>query len=240
MRTHQRLLLLFLGAFVAPVAAQEGASETYTLESSVMTMGGGTSESESYSLTDSMGLAAGGGEAASETFQAEFGLITILDADGDGISGANDLCPSQYAGCSDADGDGCVDSPDPDPDGDGVTTGSCDCNSVDGTVWGRPGEVTGLLLFHSGEPGTTVSWSPPVEPGGAAPRYDVIRSGDPADFSGGATCVEADDASDTGALDPADPSPGGVFYYLVRAENTCAAGPLGISEGFLARMARDC
>ena len=55
-------------------------------------------------------------------------------------------------------------------------------------------------------------------------RYDVLRSTSRSDFTSGAVCLESDDGPDTTAADPADPPPAGVFFYLVRAENSCPDG----------------
>jgi hypothetical protein len=234
-------LLLFAAL---PAAAQEASSANYVMQFSGTTMAGGPSESQSYKVSDSAGLPFGGGEMTSASFSAEFGVVIMsLDSDGDGVLGADDLCPTEYSGCYDPDFDGCIDTPDADADSDGVSAGSCDCNDGDPQIWGRPGEVRNLTLGpEPGGTGTLLSWDPPLDPGGPMPLYDTIRSADAADFLAAATCVETDDSTDTTAIETADPAAGTVLYYLVRAENGCAGGvgSTGTSQAIYARAARDC
>ena len=80
----------------------------------------------------------------------------------------------------------------------------------------------------------TLDWSPPADLGGAvAPVYDVVRSESPADFTSSVICVEADDGANSWAMDPELPPAGGVYFYLVRAENPCGKGSWGQdSDGF--------
>ena len=78
----------------------------------------------------------------------------------------------------------------------------------------------------------TLEWDAVPLPGDP-PVYDTIRSNAATEFVAGATCVETNGA-DTQATDTDVPSPGEVFYYLIRAENDCGMGPLG--EGRLARL----
>lgn len=235
--------VLVAAVWLAPAAslAQEASSASYVMETSGMITAGGVSESDNYCVSDAVGLALAGGEMTSASFSAEVGIINKLDADGDGVSGAGDLCPTENSGCYDLDFDGCIDQPDVDADMDGVTAGACDCDDTDLAIWGTPGEALNLLLGGDDPAATTLSWEAPAE-GGTQPRYDTIRSADPADFVTAAICVETDDVADTAAFDFGDPPPGGAFFYLVRAENGCAdgRGPLGVSQGLYARAARDC
>lgn len=216
----------------------EGSSQNYVLESSTMGMLGGTLSSENYSMTATLGQPIAAGSLSGGLFTGDLGFLNDLDADGDGVSGASDLCPTQFAGCNDGNGDGCIDVPDTDADGDGVGRGACDCDDGNPQIWGRPGEVRNVRLTSS----TALAWDAPAGPGGTAPRYDVIRSAVANDFVAAGSCIESDDAGDRTATDAATPAARGVFYYLVRAENGCASGvgPLGTSRGFLARTARDC
>ena len=236
-------LLLVVAATAGRPAAQEATSASYVLETSAMTMAGGETSSPSYHMRVAVGLAVEAGETTSASYTASYGLYNGLDADGDGIAGANDLCPTEFSGCNDTDFDGCIDVPDVDADVDGVTAGSCDCDDAVGTIWGTPGEAQDVLVTND-DPiaGTMFSWSLPVEPGGTQPRFDTIRSSDPADFVALASCVETNDALDTLAFDFEDPVAGAVFYYVIRAENDCATGegPLGTAEGLYSRSARDC
>jgi subtilisin family serine protease len=119
-----------------------------------------------------------------------------------------------------------------DSDGDGsVNMG--DCAPADGTVWDAPSEARGLTLSGSGA--TVLSWEVPAAPGGSAILYDLLRSGDPSDFTS-AACV----ASGSTALSASDASaPAGVSYYLVRSRNACGASLGKRSEG-TPRSAPDC
>ena len=234
-------IAVFAAAFglLAPLSlAQEVSNGTYVLESSTMTMMAFTASSDAYTVTATMGQPVAGGLLSNAFFTVDVGYLNNLDADGDGVSGSFDLCPTQYAGCNDTNHDGCIDVPDPDGDGDGVGRGACDCDDANGQIWGRPGEVRNLRFASA----TSIAWDPPTAPGGTQPRYDVIRSSDVSDFVTSALCVEWDDASDTSAHDPGIPAAGAIFYYLIRAENTCAlgSGSLGISRGSYLRTARSC
>jgi hypothetical protein len=108
-------------------------------------------------------------------------------------------------------------------------------NIDDIRVWGAlpsqscstaPGEASGLRV--SGDRATLV-WNRPADMGGpVSPLYDVLRSDSPQDFMGSGICVESDDGADTVASDADEPAPEAVFFYLVRAENDCGAGSLGV------------
>lgn len=130
---------------------------------------------------------------------------------------------------------------DGDADADAVADG-LDCLAYDSTVWALPGEVTALLLSHTGGVGgtTTLSWTAPGNLGGTAVVYDTIRSTTPSDFVTAATCVETNDGSDTSATDATTPATGQLFSYLVRAEHTCGSGPLGNNSANVPRTARAC
>jgi hypothetical protein len=220
------------------VLAQESASESFALEGSSLAALALVSSSESYTMTATVGAPVAAGPLAATLFTAAAGFLNDLDADGDGVSGALDLCPAQFAGCNDADADGCVDLPDTDADGDGFGRGACDCDDAVPQVWGRPGEVRDVRFAGP----ATLVWNAPTNAGGPQPRYDTVRSPSASDFVTSAICLESDDASDRQAPDSENPPSGTVFFYLVRAENSCAAGvgPLGISRGVWARVARGC
>jgi hypothetical protein len=128
-----------------------------------------------------------------------------------------------------------------DDDGDSRTS-ACDCDDANAQVWETPGEVNASVLHQDPVIGTTLSWSAPSDPGGAATDYDVIRTTDPSDFVNAATCLPAPDPSSLTRTDPEDPSPGGLFAYLVRARNACPAGsgPLGAGAGGALRVGRSC
>jgi hypothetical protein len=128
----------------------------------------------------------------------------------------------------------------PDVDGDGVGN-LVDCAPVDHTAWELPGEVEGLTLSHSGGPGgtTTLTWAPPSIPGGSGVSYDVIASPLAFDFHGPASCVESD-GSDLQAQHASPLGPGEILYFLVRAENVCGPGSLGVAPGLGPRDGREC
>jgi hypothetical protein len=112
-----------------------------------------------------------------------------------------------------------------DVDGDSFSTCAGDCNDANGAIWATPGEVGSLLLNYSKLTSTTsLSWSAPLLPGGTSVLYDTLRSTTPTNFTTSATCVETNDGANTVASDATALSPGGVFFYLVRAENSCPSG----------------
>ena len=159
------------------------------------------------------------------------------------MTGLTDLCPEEYAACHDLDADGCIDLPDVDGDTDGVTAGQCDCNESDPDIWGTPSEVRNLALSRDPVTGmTTLTWTLPVEPGGAVVPYDVIRSASRSDFVTSAVCIESGDSSDMTATDSDDPSPSSALYYLVRGANDCALGEgtVGNRSNLVLRTARSC
>jgi len=114
-----------------------------------------------------------------------------------------------------------------DGDGDGSVC-LVDCNDLDPGAWAAPGEVRSLGFVAGG---TTLTWIPPAEPGALTLVYDVIRSGNPADFLGSTTCVESDDGADTLATDLSIPEFDRGFFYLVRAANLCPAGEGSLGRG---------
>ncbi len=141
-----------------------------------------------------------------------------------------------------------------DMDGDGhggasSTTSSCsqpagyvpagdDCDDANAQIWGTPGEARGLLFTDA----QSFSWTPPASLGGLAVVYDALRTANPADFVGAATCVESNDGSNTIAVDASLPAAGTAFFYLVRAENACPSGQgvLGTNSSGTAISGRNC
>ena len=126
-----------------------------------------------------------------------------------------------------------------DDDGDSFTECGGDCDDASGAVWAAPGEARSLLLLIDQ---STLNWSAPTNPGGISLQYDTIRSSSSIDFVGPALCVEADDGVDRVADDPGVPALDTVFYYLVRAENSCPSGlgPLGFSSSGAVKAGRSC
>jgi len=179
-----------------------------------------------------------------------------IDLDLDGAGDACDNCVDQVnPGQDDFDGDGMGDVCDPDDDGDLIDDGSdncpfdanadqqdadsdsfgdaCDCDSSNAEVWTRPDPVAGLILTHDDPSNTTtLAWDAPAAIGGnLSPLYDLLRSDLAGDFTATAVCVESDDGGDLTAVDASGPGPGGLFHYLVRAENACPTGPGDLGDG---------
>jgi hypothetical protein len=124
----------------------------------------------------------------------------------------------------------------PDLDDDGHQS-DVDCDDGNDQVWSVPGEARTLSFMKDRE---TLTWDPPLEPGGTVVWYDTIRSDDPATFDPGGTCIESNDGADTSASDPQSPGAGAVFHYLVRAENPCGVGSLGRASDSTERTAVAC
>jgi hypothetical protein len=126
-------------------------------------------------------------------------------------------------------------------DSDGLGD-ACDCEPTDPTVWSRPSELGPLTVFHDRFSGLTeLSWPPALEPGALSVVYDTLRSEMPFDFMA-AHCVESDDGLDTEAADGDWLPEGMIYYYLVRAQNSCpdGEGPLGVDWRFRPREGRPC
>ncbi len=129
-----------------------------------------------------------------------------------------------------------------DHDGDGFA--ACDCNDADIDAWSTPGEALDVVLEKGTGSETILSWRAPTEPGGqlVAIVYDAIRSVTPADFVASASCLPVAGPGVTTCSDMSDPGTGGVFFYLVRATNTCPSGdgPLGSPPNGTPRVGRSC
>jgi hypothetical protein len=138
------------------------------------------------------------------------------DADLDAVADDDDNCPGTPNN-DQANGDG-------DARGD-----ACDCMPADASVYGVPGEVSGLMLSWDGA--AVLRWDDPRGASGPGTRSEVI-DGDLSDLLeggvfDGARCL-ASDLSEPLAVDgrPAPPAGKGV-YYLVRAVNACGDGTFG-------------
>ncbi|MDQ7008418.1 MAG: thrombospondin type 3 repeat-containing protein [Acidobacteriota bacterium] len=173
------------------------------------------------------------------------------DFDGDGICGDVDNCPRDYNPGQENGPDGddipdacdtCPALDDPlqvDTDGDGAGDG-CDCAPANPFVIATPGEVTGLLMAADG---STLTWSDSVA--AAAGRdtvYDLLRGRvDELPLGSGpseqclAQALDAPSAQDT-----TPPPAGVVFWYVVRAANTCGQGTWGTESSGAARTSSTC
>jgi hypothetical protein len=129
-----------------------------------------------------------------------------------------------------------------DLDGDGYDGCVNDCDDTDPTRWSAPSEVTGLAAsFDNGTGVTTLTWSPPVNPGGTAPPvYDTLLSSSPGDFLTAGVCVETAGADTTTALTGPLLGPGQALYFLVRPISACGAGPLGFDGNGTLVTGRAC
>jgi hypothetical protein len=137
------------------------------------------------------------------------------------------------SGCVDRDGDGFGDG---DPSCSSLVP---DCKDADPAVWGTPGETANLRFTSK----TVMSWNVPANPGALASAlvYDTLRSSLASSFLS-AVCVESDDGPNATATDGAAPPAGQLFFYLTRAQNTCAAGTgsLGSRSSGLPRAGGGC
>jgi hypothetical protein len=124
---------------------------------------------------------------------------------------------------------------DGDHDGHCTASSAPDCNDADSLVWQRPGEVPDVGFVDR----ELLTWGIPSAQGRPALQFDVLRSANRSDFGASAICLESDDDSDLGAFDGSIPGPGAVFYYLVRAQNTCD-GSLGYRSNGVERTGRSC
>jgi len=237
------LIVAMITGAMAPgggAIAQEASSPSYVLESSVVASSGGESSSPGFSVAGVAGQTVAPGFAEGVEFTADNGFLNDSDLDADGVGGSEDLCPSEFAGCSDLDHDGCIDLPDPDGDGDLVTVGACDCNDALGETWKRPGEALALRFPLSGGSSDLLEWDPPLAPGSSSVFYGVLRSTDPTDFASPATaCFQA---STPDLTDFESPSAEPIFYYLIRARNLCpdGFGTLGTNANQVLRTGKDC
>jgi hypothetical protein len=127
-----------------------------------------------------------------------------------------------------------------DADGDGV--GECvDCDDGNDTMWATPGEVLDLQLDQGTT--TTLTWTAPPAPGADLLLYEVLRSPDPADFTGSTVrCLDDANPADTSVTDSINPLPRKLYAYLIRGVNHCPAGvgPLGYDSAGIARIGMSC
>ena len=130
-----------------------------------------------------------------------------------------------------------------DVDGDTFSTCAGDCNDANGSIWATPGEVRSLMLSYNKLSSTaSLGWTAPLLPGATSVLYDTLRSSTPANFTTSATCVPPNDTGNTTTTDATALAPGGVFFYLVRAEDACPSGQgtLGTNKAGTPRPGRTC
>lgn len=152
-----------------------------------------------------------------------------IDDDCDGSVDCADADCCRAAACSSEDADG---------DSRSVL---CDCDDSNPQVWSAPGEARDLSLIPMGNT-ASVLWLPPVDAGGSAVTYDLIRSTRSDDFGDTADCVFLPDPSSPASMDGLNPPAGGQLFYLVRAKNACpgASGSLGTTSNGQPRQGRSC
>jgi len=148
--------------------------------------------------------------------EAGHSVAVLADLSGDGLPEvAVGVMRDHESGLSDC-GSVVVFARESDCDDDGYGPFGGDCADDDVASLGEPSEAWGLEFTDK----ETLSWMPPIDPGaGATVVYDTLSSTSALDFMDAARCVESDDGADTEAVDTANPSPGAVYYYLVRPDN---------------------
>lgn len=141
-----------------------------------------------------------------------------------------------------ADNDCCTDAACQGNDNDLDGYAVCDCDDNNPQAWRAPGEAIDLRLTRTAGDVAQLSWSPPASPGCSAPAFDALRSSSAADFVSSATCLLLDPPTTPAVSDAADPAPGAVYFYLVRARNACpnGLGPFGQGTSGTPRVGRTC
>ena len=104
--------------------------------------------------------------------------------------------------------------------------------------WQDPGYRTSASFLRFGANNETLDWAVAPFSGGTVPTYDLLRAGSPTGFDS-ALCLETDISSNT-ATDAGVPSLDEIFYYLVRAENDCGSGSLGLQSSGVPRIGTSC
>lgn len=151
-------------------------------------------------------------------------LVSLPDADGDGVYDAADNCVSvANAPQGDADGDAIGDACDPDADNDGVTNAS-DCSWLDAGAIDIPSEVPALEYGDAG-----MEWPSLAPQAGSGTAYDLVRG----DLAARAAACWRPGVAATSIDDLEAPAPESGFFYLVRARNSCGPGTYGTTGATL-------
>jgi hypothetical protein len=148
------------------------------------------------------------------------------DTDGDGVPNGSDNClltpnPVQR----DRDGDSAGDACDADDDDDGVLDGQ-DCARLERGVSSPPGPIDFSLRFEK-MPATMLRWKKGMQGHASHVYRGSILPGWP---PSGASCVDYENP-DVESLQPEDPTPGEMFYYMITAANICGASSPGGGNG---------
>lgn len=155
------------------------------------------------------------------------------DGEGDKVGDACDNCPAlsnpdQFNTDGDAEGNACG----TDDDGDGALD-DVDCLPLDGEVWSAP-EVSSNLEFQTGSL-TTLQWTR----GNQGLAGNLYRGLFGASFDPHWACL-VPNLTGTSQADPAKPSPGQGFHYLVTSENACGESGAGAGSNGTPRQPTPC
>jgi hypothetical protein len=159
------------------------------------------------------------------------------DADAVVYPAAPQVCDGKNNDCDHPSWPGLSGTNEFDNDTDGLSTCQGDCDDADPGNWLVPGDTWGMVFGGDTE---TLSWEPPVLPGGLALLYDTLRSDLADDFVSAGFCLESDDGPGTDATDTDVPATPGFFYYLTRAGNGCGKGSLGTDSSDETRLGTAC
>jgi len=149
------------------------------------------------------------------------GAPRIVDGDGDAVAhidlGAYEFDPN----AADFDGDGLPDSVDPDDDNDGVNDVS-DCDPFNASVAQVAGPVGATLRVDRNGGIAELSWGRGIQ----GFVSNVYRGDLAAPWGYNETCFDPETPATTSS-DNETPTPGGGFYYLVSAKNSCGESRIG-------------